>query len=449
MRTNSDASERPITVDLFSGCGGISVGHKRATGRDPDYAANHDEIALGVHARNHPMTTHLLGDVWHRRPHHVARGRRVGHVHASPTCIDFSRAKGAPLEHAEATKIRALAWVVRPWLREAPPDVLTMENVVEWEGWCRLDNDGKRIEAEKGRTFKRFVRMIRSFGYSVDWRALSAHYYGDATTRRRLFLIARRDGRPIRWPEPTHGPGTGKPFRSAAECIDFDLPCPSIFDEDRGLKAPTLARIARAVRKHVLDAEEPFVVGGHAWAMIHRSNGERPGQAPRIYDIREPLGTVVAGGNKHGLVAVCLVKHYGGHEGSGLDVREPLGAVTTRDHHALVACSLHTDRRRAVRELLSRHEPDERQGQLFGKDPWKVYVGGEAYEIADIGMRSLTPRERARSHSFPEDFVLDRDANGDEVSPTKQGKLVGNSVPTMMAAAVIGANRTALEVAAA
>ena len=464
---------RGLIVDLFAGGGGASLGIERATGRSPDYAINHDKIALGVHERNHPATKHLHGDVWHYHPRDVVGDREVELLWLSPTCVHFSQAKGAPLDRREASKSRALAWVGPRWAREKRPRLICHENVAPFEKWGPLGNDGKVRPGKDGFTFRRWVREYTREGYNVEWRRLRACDFGAPTIRDRLFVQASLD--PIVWPDATHGPGL-IPHRGAIECIDWSIPAPSIFAPGRNLVEATMRRVARGVRKHVLKAARPFILSQYGTArggrsideslptvlagrskeylvvpsLVHLSNGERPGQAPRIYDPQKPLSTIVAGGVKHGLVAAMLVKHFGGHEGSGMSVLDPLGAVTTRDHHALVTCML-GDRREEVRSFLRRFREDawkERflrgspaQTSLFGEaDDDLVRVDGEVYAIADIGMRNLAPRELARGQGFHDGYVIEETASGQPVSLTKQVALIGNSVAPHVAEALVRAN---------
>lgn len=257
-----------IIVDNFAGGGGASMGIEAALARCVDVAINHDRAAVEMHSINHPHTNHLCEDVWKVKPVEVVGGRPVGLAWFSPDCKHFSRAKGGkPVEK----KIRGLAWIVLKWAgmpKPLRPRIIILENVREFEDWGPLDKFNMPCQKRKGRTFRRWVASIRNLGYWVEWRVLNAADYGAPTHRRRLFLIARRDGKPIVWPEPTHGPGR-KPYRTAAECIDWTLPCPSIFltkEEGRkvGVNRPlaekTMRRIAMGLKKYVLDAEKPFIV---------------------------------------------------------------------------------------------------------------------------------------------------------------------------------------------
>jgi DNA (cytosine-5)-methyltransferase 1 len=283
------------------------------------------------------------------------------------------------------------------------------------------------------------VRRLQRLGYQVDWRVLSACDYGAPTTRRRLYVVARRDGRLPQWTAPTHGPGRAHPWRAAAEVIDWSIPCPSIFDRDRPLAEATLARIARGIQRFVLDDPNPFVVGDMVPSLIHVSNGERPGQTPRTYDIRHPLGTVVAGGVKQGLVVAYLARHFGGRGTVGSSMREPLRTVTAQDHHALVTAFLAryqgTGEPESVRRPLGTLTARDRYGLVT------VEIGAATWTIRDICMRLLTPRELARAQGFPDDYVIETGTDGERITRTDQVRLIGNSVCPPVAKAIVEANR--------
>ncbi|NLC61983.1 MAG: hypothetical protein GX761_11980 [Gammaproteobacteria bacterium] len=402
-----------IVVDLFAGGGGASEALKQALGVDPHLAYNHDADAIGMHSANHPLTDHHREDIWHADPVKDVAGRPVGWFHASPDCTHFSQAKGGQPRNR---KIRSLSWVVLKWTGQLAkvglaPRILSLENVWQILKWgpliakrCRetgrvvtldmvplLDeagrpvkrrgkvvmvnrvaDPGERVPVEKqalvpdpryaGRTWRQFVRSLEALGYVVEWRRLRACDYGAGTSRERLFLLARRDGEPIRWPEPTHGPGRPQPYVTAADCLDFTDRGISIFDRPRPLAEATMRRIARGVVRHVLEAEEPFFItefanasngrtwsgneplrtqcagvkGGHFAAvvptLVQTGYGERSGQQPRVPDIGAPLGTVVAGGVKHALVSAFLEQANGGgpngNPARARSAREPVSAIT-------------------------------------------------------------------------------------------------------------------------
>lgn len=473
---------RPLVVDLFAGAGGASEGIRRALGRDPDVAVNHSALALAMHAVNHPRTVHLVEDVFDVNPRKVVGGHRVGLLWMSPDCTQHSRAKGGK---PRQKNIRSLACVAHRWASEVRPDVIALENVPEFLDWGPLDETDRPIPERKGEDFRAWAEVLRAHGYVVEWRTLVACDYGAPTSRKRLFLIARCDGQPIVWPEPTHGPGRAHPWRTAAEVIDWTLPVPSIFGRKRPLAEATLRRIATGVRRYVLDAPRPFIVpvthprdarvhgldepvrtitGANRGELalvvptiVQTSYGEREGQAPRVPGIEKPLGTIVAGGAKHGLVAAFLTKHFGGVVGHG--VERPIGTVTAKDHHSLTTAFLmryngqgigHSadeplgtitskERFAEVRALLERFAPAQRS--LGPTDAITITLDGETYAIADIGMRMLAPRELFRAQGFPDDYRIDiTRPDGQPITKSDQVFLVGNSVPPVMAEVLVRAN---------
>jgi DNA (cytosine-5)-methyltransferase 1 len=422
-----------LVADCFAGIGGASLGIEWALGRSPDIAINHDPEMVALHAENHPETRHFIESVWEVDPKIATGGRRVRLAWFSPDCKHFSRAKGGkPVDK----KIRSLAWSVVRWARAVGPEVICLENVAEFADWGPLGADGRPCPIRKGVTFRRWKAHLEKLGYRVEMRLLRACDYGAPTNRKRLFLIARRDGKPIAWPSPTHGPGLS-PYRTAGECMDWSIPIPSIFERKAPLAEPTMRRIAHGLQRFVIDAEHPFYVPalGAAAFLVHRSNGERRGQAPRVYDIDQPLGTIVAQGQKHALVVAFLAKHFGGHGTPGSSLARPMDTITCRDHHALVRAFLVRYNGTSRAESLSAP-----LGTLTTKDRYGlVTVAGERYGIADIGMRMLSPRELARAQSFPDSYVLDV-AAGEPVTKTAQVRGIGNSVAAKAAEAFIAEN---------
>jgi len=339
----------PMIIDSFAGGGGASTGIELALGRSPDVAINHSAPALALHAANHPETLHLDSNIWDVEPRAVTRGRHVGLLWASPDCKHFSKAKGAAVRDRD---IRDLAWVVVKWAEDVKPDVILMENVEEFQTWGPLDNDGQPVKEFAGITFLDWIGRLKRAGYRVQHRELRACDYGAPTIRKRWFLVARRDGRPIVWPKPTHGdpksPAVRKsrllPWRTAAECIDWSLPCPSIFDTGpeimakhglravRPLKPNTLHRVARGISRYVLQAERPFIVQttSHDPAVVPSivGCGGRAGQSrPRGGD--EPFATVTAKADAciaTATIAPSITRFNGG--ATGQDMRDPLATVT-------------------------------------------------------------------------------------------------------------------------
>ncbi len=392
-----------LIVDLFAGGGGASAGIEAALGRSPDIAINHDPHAVRMHEANHPATKHYCESVYDVDPRTATGGQAVGLLWLSPDCRHFSSAKGsAPVSES----VRALAWIGLRWVKHARPRVVCLENVPEFQTWgplhrthsegctgkhlrpthksngqpieysdglaygckskCRF---GSPIKERKGETFRAFVREFERYGYTVDRRVIICADHGAPTTRKRLFFVARCDGDTIDWEAPSHTKlGNPKPWRTAAECIDWSIPCPSIFDRKKPLAPATCRRIARGIARYVLQGK-PFIVqvahgdhvkrpgdrvtgldqpmgvvtkiNSHALAvptLIQTGYGEREGQAPRSLDLNKPLGTVVAGAAKHALVAAFLAKHNG--KTTGQPVSEPLHTVTGKDTKRVIAAHL-------------------------------------------------------------------------------------------------------------
>ena len=481
-----------LIVDLFAGGGGASVGIEAALGRPVDVAVNHDPVALAVHAANHPDTEHLTSDIWEVKPVQATRGKPVDLLWASPDCTHHSNAKGGkPRDQG----IRSLAWVVTRWARAVRPSIICVENVPEFRSWGPLGADGRPVKARRSQTFTRWVRSLQRLGYVVEHRVLDAAAYGAPTRRRRVFVVARRDGLPVRWPEPTHGPGT-LPYSTAAQCIDWSLPCPSIFGRKRPLAEKTLWRVAQGIRKFVFETATPFVVNvggrGPAVATLQQSGyGERPGQSARVPGLDRPIGTLV-NGQKHALVAAYLAKHFGDPLRTdkqpvlGVDLRGPMGTITAADHHSPVAVTLahfrgHPDGGHSgcadpreplptisaggnrggvhvaeVRAFLTAYYGSDGTGGQQLLEPMRtltarhrlglVAVEGVDYQITDIGLRMLQPHEllRAQFGRFAEGYDL-----SSATTKRDQIRLIGNSVAPEVAEALLRANLPDAEVCAA
>lgn len=501
----------PTAVDLFAGGGGASEGILQALGVGPAVAINHDPAAIAMHQANHPTTIHLCEDLYRVQPFRPNK-RAIDLLWASPDCTHHSRAKGGK---PVVNKRRMLAWVVLEWARAVTPTVIVLENVPEFKDWGPLGEDNKPIREKRGETFREFTQGLTLAGYRVEHRVLNASHFGAPTSRRRLFMIARSDGKPIVWPTPTHGAGL-LPVRTAAECIDWSIPIPSIFDRKRPLASATQRRIAEGIRRYVL-AGDPFIVsldhqrtattkarhavaapvlvqvnhgrdvnrsqsleqpmptvatgtGAHGFAvvaptLIQMGYGERDGQAPRVLDLNAPLGTVVAGGPKHALVAAFLAKHNGGKRGGAIaqPMTDPLHTITVVDSKALAAVSLTKFYGRSVGAELGDPLPTAtttskvglvaafmtkfygQGGQHQGLDEplhtvrthdcfavVTVDIDGETYAIVDIGMRMLSPRELATAQGFGPDYILTG-------SKRDQVARIGNSVCPPVAKAVVEA----------
>ena len=465
-----------ITVDNFAGGGGASTGIKLAIGRDVDIAINHDPAAIAMHKANHPYTEHFCESVWEIDPRKVAQNRPVGLCWLSPDCKFFSKAKGGkPVEKT----IRGLAWVAVRWAATVKPRVIILENVEEFQDWGPLTKENQPDPVQKGRTFKTFVNALRYQGYNVSWRELKACDYGAPTLRKRLFLIARCDGQPIRWPEPTHGDpkseavksGRLHPWRTAAEIINWSLPCPSIFDTAEEIKAKygikavrpladnTMRRIARGIQKFVVENPEPFIMqafgGGYTGA---GSNINKPlptittrdhnflvtpflaqyhsyeGDGARGQVLDRPILTIDTN-PRYALVSAFISKFY--KSGTGQIANEPLHTVTTSPGHFA-----------EVRAFLIKYygagigqEINEPLHTVVSRDRYGlVTIQGQDYQIADIGMRMLEPRELFNAQGFPEDYIIDRDYAGKAYPKSAQVARCGNSVPPPFAEALVRVN---------
>jgi DNA (cytosine-5)-methyltransferase 1 len=506
-----------LTIDNFAGGGGASTGIEAALGRPVDIAINHDPIAVAMHQVNHPETHHYCQSVWRADPQEVVRDARLrtgsdGHVSLawfSPDCKHFSKAKGGkPVEKG----IRDLAWVVILWAKRVRPDRIMLENVEEFRTWGPLTEEGFPEKARSGETFDQWCRELKKLGYKLEHRELRACDYGAPTTRKRLFLIARCDGKPIVWPAPTHGkPGSDdvlsgklKPWRTAAQIIDWTIPCPSIFTRKRPLKEATCRRIAAGIMRFVINAERPFIVPlthhGSANRLINlddplptitgANRGEMALVAPfitpithrswggdRTHAMDEPLRTItMSKGGEFAVTKATLVSAFMAQHNTGVVGREmgaPLSTIVSRGtqqnlvtshlvklrHHStgqsveapvdtITAGGTHFGE---VRSFLVKYYGNDQHGQVLEEPlhtiPTRdrfglvmVRIAGEDYVLADIGMRMLSARELFNAQSFPSSYIIDRGPDGKPINKTDQIGRCGNSVPPVMAEALVRAN---------
>lgn len=503
---------RELIVDNFAGGGGASEGIKMATGRDADIAINHDEIAIKMHKTNHPGTKHYIEDVWDVDPLEATQGQPVGLAWFSPDCKHFSKAKGGkPVDK----NIRGLAWVVVKWALETRPRVMMLENVEEFQTWgpLKMDNNGKLYPdiSKKGITFRGFIGILtkgvknddvlrecceflkidldseqadtlrKGLGYKVEYKEIRACDYGAPTTRKRFFMIARCDGKPIVWPEPTHGDpeqiearmGMLKPWRTAAECIDWSIPCPSIFETAKEIKKKygvnvkrplaenTLRRIARGFQKFVIDNPSPFIVriGQTGFAkdgLQYELDGplttittkaehclvtpylatyytETTDNEVRGQTLEDPFATIPTN-NRFGLITAFIARQFKSSTGHKLD--EPLGTITTVDKSNLVMAFLLKYYGSDIGQRL-----DEPLHTITTKDRFGIVtIKGDDYRIVDIGMRMLQPHEQFKAQGFPDDYIIDRDYTGKSYPKTAQTHNVGNSVSPLIPKAMVEAN---------
>jgi DNA (cytosine-5)-methyltransferase 1 len=471
-----------LIIDNFAGGGGASTGIEMALGRHVDIAINHDREALAMHRMNHPQTRHLQEDVFSVDPLDVTYGRPVGLGWFSPDCKHFSKAKGGK---PVSKKIRGLAWVAAKWAAAgtAAPRAMFLENVEEFPTWGPLNDEDMPDPDRIGETFQRFTKRLDKEGYQVEWNMLRGCDYGAPTIRRRFFLAARRDGRPIVWPTQSHfGPGTNlhgkqKPWRTAAECIDFSIPCHSIFLTKKqakriGCQRPLVynsqLRIAKGIERHVLKAAEPFIIslthqGGIRTESVsepfrvitgaHR--GEKVVVVPFVarqfgtgitYPANEPMNVVMpgGGGGKNQLIAAFLAQNNTGVIGHA--AQEPFSTILSRGtNQSLVACSLFEYYGKTgaptMREPFHTVTTKERHGlaqALLALPPmteelaekarrvakwlrsFGVHVPGEFATVAgmaiyDIAMRMFWPRELFLAQGFAPDYIIDRGMDEDGI----------------------------------
>ncbi len=399
---------KELIIDNFAGGGGASTGIELATGRSVDIAINHDPAAIAMHKANHPTTKHYCENVWEVEPIEAVGNNKVALAWFSPDCKHFSKAKGGkPVDKS----IRGLAWVAIKWAKLVKPRVIMLENVEEFKTWGPL-KDGHPDSSKKGQTFKLFINALEKQGYKVDYKELKACDYGAPTTRKRFFLIARCDNKPIVWPEPTHGEGK-KDHVAASNIIDWNLEVPSIFNRKKSLSENTLIRIARGIRKFVVE-EKPFIVDNEAYFLSHYYTHQ--GDEVRGSGLREPIPTIPTA-NRFGLVGVqlqdirlptnddvysFLTKYYGSDIGQSINV--PIHTITSKDRFGLVT------------------------------------VKGKDYQIVDIGLRMLSPRELFNGQGFPKDYIIDKDNKGESYPKTQQVARCGNSVSPVIPKALVEAN---------
>lgn len=552
-----------LFVDNFAGGGGASTGIELAIGRNVDIAINHDPDAIAMHRANHPNTKHYCEDVWEVDPVEACNGKPVTLAWFSPDCKHFSRAKGGkPADK----NIRGLAWVAVKWAYLVRPSVIMLENVPEIQTWGPLGKDNRPIKERAGETFDGFIKalstgistdhpafpemcealsilwesemamaLVKGLGYDIQFRTLRSCDYGAPTTRQRFYMIARCDGRKIVWPKPTHGQknsadvksGKKKPYHTAAECIDWSIPAQSIFERDRPLAENTLRRIARGIRRFVIDNPEPFIVTvNHGGDNFRGQSINEPLQTvtakhgygivtPTIMCNNEnnvgarvdsPLPTVTTG-NRNFLVAPTLIQYHsetskeevrgqevdqpimtidtapryalscahimknygGGYTGAGSKVDAPLDTVTATDHNSLVTAHIMTMRNHMdgqpvdeplgtitagtthhleVQAFLLKYygngtanSVNEPLDTVTARDRFAlVTIHGEEYIITDIRMRMLQPRELFNAQGFPEDYIIDHDADGKVYPKVKQVARCGNAVTPPVPAALVRAN---------
>ncbi|WP_417203736.1 DNA cytosine methyltransferase [Acetoanaerobium sticklandii] len=460
-----------LIIDNFAGGGGASTGIEAALGRYIDIAINHDPDAILMHKTNHPNTKYYCESVWDVDPLEVTQGNSVDLAWFSPDCKHFSKAKGGkPVDR----NIRGLAWIAVKWAKLVKPKIIMLENVEEFKTWGPI-KDGYPDPKRKGETFELFIKALEKQGYEIDFRELRACDYGAPTTRKRFFMIARCDGQPIVWPKPTHSDpeqiearmGLLNPWRTAAECIDWSILCPSIFDRKKPLAENTLRRIAKGFQKFIINNPTPFVVriGQTGFAKdglqyeldtplttittkaehclitpyIATYYTETSEDGVRGQKLNEPIATIPTN-NRFGLVTAFIARHFKSSVGHEIDM--PLATITTIDKSNLVMAFLLKYYGADIGQRLTEPLHTITSKDRFGL----VTIQGEDYKIVDIGMRMLQPHELFKAQGFPDSYIIDRDYTGKTYPKTKQVARVGNSVCPQLAEALVRANVHELDI---
>lgn len=509
-----------LIVDEFACGGGMSEAIEQAIGRHVDHSVNHNDDACSMHAINHPQTIHHCADVFDVDPLSVTKGRPVGLLHMSPDCTDHSQAKGG---QPRSQKLRGLSWIGIRWAGQVRPRIITLENVKQILNWgpliakrckatgrvVRVDGSvaspGERVPLREqhlvpdperaGRTWKRFVSMLREMGYQVEWNKLCAADFGTPTTRVRLFMIARCDGAPIVWPTPTHfeKPLKGqKKWRAAAECIDWSIPGTSIFNRPKPLADATLTRLATGTMRYVINNADPFIVPIANWsrecidsihdplrtvtawprggslslavptlvhanrqeavaAFIEQANGGF--NTTHARDSRRPLSTTTSSGSQQRIAMANLLHLRGNCDAR--DLNAPLHTISAGgQHHGLVEYTLSPDDEagalRCSAFLMQYYSEGGQWSDLRSpvntittKDRLAlvtVWIKGDPWVIVDITFRMLTPRELYNANGFPSTYIIDRGHDGRIFSKSTQVSMCGNAVPPPLGRAVIAAN---------
>ena len=473
-----------LIVDNFAGGGGASTGIEMATGYSVDIAINHDPEAIRMHKTNHPNTKHYCEDVWQVDPVAACNGHPVGLAWFSPDCKHFSKAKGGK---PKDKFIRGLAWVACRWAGLVRPRVIMLENVEEFKTWGSLNRRHHPIKSKQGKTFEKFVQQLTNLGYVVEFHELVAADYGAPTMRKRFFMVARCDGKPIIWPKPTHAPadseevkaGLLKAYVGAYTQLDFSLPCPSIFDTSeeikekygiravRPLASKTMDRIARGLKKFVIDNPDPFIIqcnhggerrpndirepiptitGKNGYGIVAPTliqyHSETAKDEVRGQKINEPIMTVDSS-NRYGLVTSFLSKFY--KTGIGQDEREPLHTITTSAGHfgevrAFLIKYYGQGTGQNIKEQLDTVTAHDRFGL--------VTIEGVDYQIVDIGLRMLEPKELYGCQGFPPDYIIDNDYTGKVYPRSEQVRRCGNAVCPPLPVALVRANLPEMCIAA-
>lgn len=484
--------ERNLIIDCFAGGGGASVGIEMALGRSVDIAINHDPDAILMHKTNHPGTLHLTEDIFKVDLQKYVGNQHVALMWASPDCTSHSKAKGG---QPRKQGLRILPWAVYKHAKAILPDVIIMENVEEIQQWGPLDEKGHPIKERIGEDYNKFISAMKSIGYEFDSRELVAADYGAPTTRKRWYAVFRRDGKQIKWPEPTHnkdGTGEKKKWVAVSTVLNFEDLGQSIFGRKKPLAENTMKRTAKGLEKFVFNNPEPFMIqvnhggdnfrgqsihepmptitGKHGFGVITpyiiQYHSETTRDSMRGQDIKSPLQTIDTS-NRYGLVIAFLEKFY--KSGTGQSLNEPLHTITTSPGHfgqvSILAVNWEELKKAGIKEEIAQKATWVSQfimeyygcgvGQMVDnplhtivtKDRFAlITVLGNEYAILDIYLRMLQPEELKLAQGFPKDYIIDRDYRWKPYPKSKQVARIGNSVVPVMAEALVKANCPYLKV---
>ncbi len=428
-----------LIIDCFAGGGGASVGIEMALGRPVDIAVNHDPDAILMHKTNHPDTLHLTEDIFKVDLQKYVKGRHVALMWASPDCTSHSKAKGGkPRKHG----LRILPWAVYKHAKLILPDVIIMENVEEIQQWGPLDDAGHPIPERKGEDYKKFITAMKSLGYLFDSRELVAADYGAPTTRKRWYAVFRRDGKGIIWPEQTHsrdGAGGLARWLECGDYIDWSDLGRSIFDREKSLAEATMKRIANGYVKYVVNNPDPYIVRKkEAVSFLIQYHGEQRAGDSRGQRLTEPIKTIDTS-NRYGLVTAFVTKFY--KSGIGQGCNEPLHTITTSPgHFGVVSAFLIKYYGGGVGQAQDRPLDTITTKDRFGLVNTVTNISGGQFVLKDIFLRMLKPEELKLMQGFPEDYIIDRDYNGNKYPVSKQVARIGNSVVPVMAQKLVEAN---------
>lgn len=418
-----------LVIDLFAGGGGFSIGCEKALKRPVDIALNHDRYALALHSANHPSTRHICQAIEDAIPLEITKGKPVYYLHASPSCTQFSRSRRAlPAEK----QLRDHAWRVLDWVKDTEPMLLSVENVAEFKNWGPLDINGFPDKKRKGEYWDKWKKSIRDLGYDLEYRVINSADLGATTSRERLIVFARRDGNPICWPKEEYGKEKSKQWRPVADKIDWSVPAPSIFTRKKPLAEATITRLAKGLRKFVIETNEPFIAPEKASiknpvsqnsdkiaSFMAQNHALLPGRS-----MIDPLSTICAKGSGQSLVYVSFM-HVARNNSIGSDMRSPALTICAGGSHlAEVLCAMRKIDPKAVQKAIN-----------------PIIINGKPYLIEDIGMRFLTADELWEIQGF-DTKKLKRNiiVNGKPLSLTRQRKMIGNSVVPLFAQKIVEAN---------